>query len=661
MNYKGLDPKTLKVGQLRRVLVENGVTFPANARKPALVKLFEENVRQRLESSSKISKAKDSIQRATKSEAKNTDRKKTLKIKKLETSSTESKTARIENVETKKRAREQISTDNIDKAQGKEEKSPKKKRKKRSSKASKALGSPSKSKVEKEETSVTLTSEVKTEDNKMDPLNVKLTTGECTKPELPNLKVSNEFLVQLNKELASAATENYDHSIKTKKLSSIRAKRKGSIDASTETEARNKSVLMENNNKEVQDELKAVMEKLVKNSQTPDNEDKKISKKLLSKTNKPSPKGYRRYSLANKTKRVIDTMRPFVAHALIWLWNIALYLLIVLPLLFGLWYREQRIRIGYCGHEKSMKSLALSAFPQTERVDEFLKYYRPDCLQCPKHGKCSSFMNVECESGYELRSSILETYGIFPFPKYCAKDESKEKEVDELVWKVSELLRKKNARIDCGEGKNLFESGETGTKLYDIFSHSRPSWENQREFNEHWKNVLEILKSKEEIVWLPLDHRTDGKAGRFESNDTDYVFRSNSKKWVKLQCHLETSIQDFIKKYGGPILAILGVLFIIKKIQSTLDDYVQAEQIIEKMVKEAIDKLKSVKKNEDEQPFLTTVQLRTILLRDISSIKEQNSLWAQTKNKIIKEQSENIELYLLEENGEIMTCWEWKE
>lgn len=31
------------------------------------------------------------------------------------------------------------------------------------------------------------------------------------------------------------------------------------------------------------------------------------------------------------------------------------------------------------------------------------------------------------------------------------------------------------------------------------------------------------------------------------------------------------------------------------------------------------------------------------------------------ERKIMKEQSENIELYLLEENGEIMTCWEWKE
>ena len=79
------------------------------------------------------------------------------------------------------------------------------------------------------------------------------------------------------------------------------------------------------------------------------------------------------------------------------------------------------------------------------------------------------------------------------------------------------------------------------------------------------------------------------------------------------------------------------------------------------MVKEAIDKLKDVKKNKGEEPFLTTVQLRATLLSDIPNIKEQNNLWAQTKEKIMKEQSENIELYLLEENGEIMTCWEWKE
>lgn len=83
MDRKDLDPKTLKVSQLRRVLVENDVAFPANARKPVLVKLFEEKVRHRLQSSSETSNVKGIIQRTVKSEAKNADRKKTLKNKKL--------------------------------------------------------------------------------------------------------------------------------------------------------------------------------------------------------------------------------------------------------------------------------------------------------------------------------------------------------------------------------------------------------------------------------------------------------------------------------------------------------------------------------------------------------------------------------------------------
>lgn len=194
-----------------------------------------------------------------------------------------------------------------------------------------------------------------------------------------------------------------------------------------------------------------------------------------------------------------------------------------------------------------------------------------------------------------------------------------------------------------------------------IYSLILPSWESQREFNDHWKNVLEILKKKDDIIWLPLDFETNGKREKSKSNNTNYIYRSTSKKWVTLQCHLEGDIQEYITKYGGSLFITLGVLFLIKKIQSTLDNYVQGEQIIEKLVKEAIDKLKDVKKNKGEEPFLTTVQLRATLLSDIPNIKEQNNLWAQTKEKIMKEQSENIELYLLEENGEIMTCWEWKE
>ncbi|AJV07967.1 Heh2p [Saccharomyces cerevisiae YJM1419] len=663
MDHRNLDPKTLKVSQLRRVLVENDVAFPANARKPVLVKLFDEKVRQRLQSSPEASKVRTSIQKVVKSGAKNADRKKTLKSKKLESSSSESKTVKDENVETNKRKREQISTDNEAKMQIQEEKSPKKKRKKRSSKANKPPESPPQSKSDGKATSADLTSELESveERHKKDSSDDKPRVKELPKPELPNLKVSNEFLAQLNKELASAATENYDHSVKSTDLSSIRIETEEPIGPSTGAETRNESEVMENINLEVQPEVKEAKEELTKISETFDNQDEEDTSRLSSKKIIRSPKGRTRHFIANKTKRGIDIMKPFIAHLFIWLWNGAIFLSIICPILFGLWYREQRIQVGYCGHEKPLKSLAISAFPQTERVDSVLQAYRPNCLECPEHGICSSFMNVECEPGYEPKSSILETYGIIPFPKYCAKDESKEKEVDELVWKVNEYLKKKNAQHECGEGENLFESGERETKLYDIFSHSRPSWESQREFNDHWKNVLEILKKKDDIIWLPLDFETNGKREKSKSNNTNYIYRSTSKKWVTLQCHLEGDIQEYITKYGGSLFITLGVLFLIKKIQSTLDNYVQGEQIIEKLVKEAIDKLKDVKKNKGEEPFLTTVQLRATLLSDIPNIKEQNNLWAQTKEKIMKEQSENIELYLLEENGEIMTCWEWKE
>lgn len=285
MDHRNLDPKTLKVSQLRRVLVENDVAFPANARKPVLVKLFEEKVRQRLQSSPEASKVRTSIQKVVKSGAKNADRKKTLKSKKLESSSSESKTVKDENVETNKRKREQISTDNETKMQIQEEKSPKKKRKKRSSKANKPPESPPQSKSDGKATSADLTSELETveELHKKDYSDDKPRVKELPKPELPNLKVSNEFLAQLNKELASAATENYDHSIKSTDLSSIRIETEEPVGPSAGAETRNESEVMENINLEVQPEVKEAKEELTKISETFDNQDEEDTSRLSSK------------------------------------------------------------------------------------------------------------------------------------------------------------------------------------------------------------------------------------------------------------------------------------------------------------------------------------------------------------------------------------------
>lgn len=44
----GFDPNSMKVATLRRILVENNVDFPSNARKNALVGLFDEKVKPQI-------------------------------------------------------------------------------------------------------------------------------------------------------------------------------------------------------------------------------------------------------------------------------------------------------------------------------------------------------------------------------------------------------------------------------------------------------------------------------------------------------------------------------------------------------------------------------------------------------------------------------------
>lgn len=100
---------------------------------------------------------------------------------------------------------------------------------------------------------------------------------------MPNLKVSNEFLAQLNKELASAATENYDHSIKSTDLSSIRIETEEPVGPSAGAETRNESEVMENINLEVQPEVKEAKEELTKISETFDNQDEEDTSRLSSK------------------------------------------------------------------------------------------------------------------------------------------------------------------------------------------------------------------------------------------------------------------------------------------------------------------------------------------------------------------------------------------
>lgn len=168
----------------------------------------------------------------------------------------------------------------------------------------------------------------------------------------------------------------------------------------------------------------------------------------------------------------------------------------------GLWYREQRVLIGYCGQEIHQKSVHFEKInlPHREEIEAILEPYKPQCLECPENGLCYKHMELKCKPGYRLEESLLSLHGVFPVSSYCVKDDRREKMVKEVVSKTLELLRIKNAQISCGDSKDDIESGLTEEILRGVFNDAKADWVSEEQFEEIWSQVLKELESEPEMT-----------------------------------------------------------------------------------------------------------------------------------------------------------------
>lgn len=176
-------------------------------------------------------------------------------------------------------------------------------------------------------------------------------------------------------------------------------------------------------------------------------------------------------------------------------------MVIVAPLLFGLWYREQRLLIGYCGHEVPSHRVNGQSPEFVQKLDNWLQDYRPKCIPCPPNGICYPYLKLKCKPDYKLAPSRLDFLEIIPAQGKCVKDDKKQQLVSEVVEKSLEFLRAKNAQISCGDGKDDIESGMTEDALYQIFNEARAPWIRDDEFEDLWIQVIKDLTEEPEILW----------------------------------------------------------------------------------------------------------------------------------------------------------------
>ncbi|BAP72071.1 src1p [Kluyveromyces marxianus] len=204
-------------------------------------------------------------------------------------------------------------------------------------------------------------------------------------------------------------------------------------------------------------------------------------------------------------KKSAKSLFTSLGHFLI---KLNIFLLIMLPIIFGLWYREQRIAVGFCGSEIDIPLLGKEyTNPYVKEFESKLSPLKPDCLPCPENAICFPYMNLKCKPGYIIEKSIFSLHGLVPIHDRCIKDSKKQKLVQEVVKKTLELLRTKNAQESCGECEDDIKSGVSNEELYEIFYESKKPWINDEEFNALWEQVEVDLKEEPEIIWRQVSIR----------------------------------------------------------------------------------------------------------------------------------------------------------
>jgi hypothetical protein len=189
-------------------------------------------------------------------------------------------------------------------------------------------------------------------------------------------------------------------------------------------------------------------------------------------------------------------------------------LLITLLSVYGGWYRQEKVAIGYCGVGQTIGSIP-SEVPVPEWAQSVLgdeiavpqsiaDTLEPQCEPCPPHAYCYEDFSVRCEQGYILKPHPFALGGILPLPPTCEADGEKVRRVQAVADRAVEELRERTAKFECGqllneEGDKVESPAIEEQELKEIINRKRSKKMNNQEFDDLWGAAIGEIKARDEV------------------------------------------------------------------------------------------------------------------------------------------------------------------
>jgi len=211
------------------------------------------------------------------------------------------------------------------------------------------------------------------------------------------------------------------------------------------------------------------------------------------------------------------------------LWTPIWVLFTTLLVAYAAWYRQEKIAVGYCGLGREPTEVLPSSLPipewasevaakldiQTIEVPDWLRAaFKPQCEPCPPHAYCYEDFTARCESDYLLKPHPLALGGLIPLPPTCEPDSDKLRRVQAVADKAVEELRERRAKFECGEslepnGPPVDSPAIEEEELKAILSKKRSKRMAAEEFDELWVAAIGEIKAREEVEVQQVETPTE--------------------------------------------------------------------------------------------------------------------------------------------------------
>ncbi|KAI1341465.1 Man1-Src1p-C-terminal domain-containing protein [Xylariaceae sp. FL0016] len=351
-------------------------------------------------------------------------------------------------------------------------------------------------------------------------------------------------------------------------------------------------------------------------------------------------------------------------------WGTPMFTLLIAALgVYGGWYRQEKIAVGYCGvgqfgssipSEIDVPEWAQSVLPAQVTVPQtIIDKLEPECEPCPPHAYCFADFSVRCEQDYILKPHPLSVGGIVPLPPTCEPDGAKARRVQLVADKAIEELRERTAKYECGDlvdeqGTKAESPAIEEQELKQVINKKRSQRMSNQEFEDLWGSAIGEIKSREEVQ-IEVKETSD------PADIPATRLSSTSLARIPLKCAIKRSLWLGLARYRLQISALISFLATAAYARSRfLADRALAAQVpaLVDLVLERLSHQKSVGDDDLDEPWLFLPNLRDDVLRSMHRLQDREKVWKRVK--AVVEQNSNVRTGQRESHsGEVGRAWEW--